>query len=214
MNKLCIIHTTPTTIISLKPLVNEILGGIAICNFLDDSILPEINGTGYITDGVRMRVENMLRSAASVAPDAILFACSTIGELTVLAEPLTCIPVCRIDEPMCAEAVEKGVTIAVAATLDSTLAPTCGLIEAIASAQGKAITLIKRRIDGANAALHDGRGEVYDEMVSAALKELKAQADIVVLAQASMARALAKIETDKELYLTSPASGLEALRCL
>lgn len=79
----------------------------------------------------------MLKMAVEIQPDAILVACSTIGELVYTAAETTNIPVKRIDEKMCINAVEAGVTIGVAATLASTLNPTCSLIQSLAEEKGK-----------------------------------------------------------------------------
>ena len=45
MHKLAIIHTTPATVEPLKALAAEIVPGVNVVNFVDDSILPQLRET-------------------------------------------------------------------------------------------------------------------------------------------------------------------------
>jgi Asp/Glu/hydantoin racemase len=216
MNKtVVIIHTTPVTVNSLKPLTGELLKGCTIYNFLDDSILPQVIAGSGISENVKFRVYNLLMNATTIKPDAILCACSSIGELIDSARPLTDIPLFRIDEPMVKEAVEKGVKIGVAATLISTLEPTRALLIRKSEEAGKAVKLESMLIDGAGDLLNTGREQEFDELVSSKLMELAHRNEIVILAQASMTRALCKIREDqRDKFLTSPKSGILAVKNL
>lgn len=213
--KLVIIHTTPVTVNSLKEIAVEYLKGYMICNLLDDSILPEVISEGEITEGVKFRFNNLLMCAETMKPDAILCACSSIGELVDSGKTLIKTPVLRIDEPMVNEAVEKGIRIGVAATLPSTLRPTKALIIKKAEEEQKTIELESLLIEGVNSLLSEGKGDLYDERVASKLLDLAEKNDVVVLAQASMARALAKVPGDKKhKFLTSPKSGIASVKQL
>ena len=66
-------------------------------------------------------------------------------------------------------------------------------------------------------ALRAGDGDRHDTLVSAALRDLAASVDVIVLAQASMARAVGGAESltvDGRTVpiLTSPRLGIERLR--
>ena len=104
------------------------------------------------------------------------------------AAKLTGVPVLRVDQPMADEAVKMGKRIGVIATLRTTLEPTADLIARRAAAAGKAIELTSRLCDGAFDALMSGNAAAHDAKVASVLKELSGQVDVVVLAQASMAR--------------------------
>jgi hypothetical protein len=208
-----IINTTPVTVNSLKPLTDELLKGCTIYNLMDDSILPQISDGGGITESVRFRVHSLVMSATTMKPDAILCACSSIGGLIESSGQLTDIPLFRIDEPMTGEAVEKGAKIGVAATLFSTLEPTRALIARKAEEAGRVVTLESMLINGVGGLLSAGREQEYDRLVSLGLMELKSRSDIVVLAQASMARALCRVpEDERGKFLTSPRSGILAVK--
>ncbi|MCM0649653.1 aspartate/glutamate racemase family protein [Clostridium swellfunianum] len=211
--KLAVIHTTPVTIGVLMNIASELNIDCEIVNVLDDSILPEINSIGYIPEDVKYRFNNYLVNAATLKPDAILCACSSIGELVDLGKDLVKVPVLRIDEPMAKIAVESGNKIGVAATLASTLGPTSSLVLNKAKEAGKEVRIDKLLIEGVGSLLNEGKEEEYDKIVSQKLIELLRSNDIVVLAQASMARAVKLIPEElKEKFLISPYTGMEAVK--
>ncbi|MCV4797023.1 Asp/Glu racemase, partial [Escherichia coli] len=75
----------------------------------------------------------------------------------------------------------------------TTLEPTARLVEAEARAAGKAVELRTVLVEGAFEALQQGEGAEHDRRVVAALEKLLGEVDVVVLAQASMARLLANL---------------------
>ena len=121
--------------------------------------------------------------------------------------------VLRVDEPMAREAVRRGSTIGVIATLPSTLHPTAELIRATAAAEGKPVQIETRVVEGAFAAVIGGRGAEHDALVIAALKEMTGQADVIVLAQASMARVVDSLPPGdrSKPILSSPRLAVEHL---
>lgn len=211
MKKLAIIHTTPVTIPSMKALVQERTDQVEILNLLDDSMLPEINQAGHMPEAVKERIVSMIKMAETAGADAILSACSSIGRAVEEAAEQTRLPVYRIDEPM-AQTASGYSKIGVAATLFSTIEPTTELIRRKAEANGRNPEITSLVIEGAGALLSEGKGEEYDALVQEKLQQLAAENEIVVLAQASMARATAGLsETDRSICLTSPVSGIEAV---
>ena len=147
----------------------------------------------------------------------ILNACSSIGELCGPVGDVVGMPVIRVDTAMAAQAVQLGKIVAVAATLPSTLRPTCELLAATAQQHGRDIQIRPVLIEGAYAALLRGDREEHDALIAQALTAAAASADAVVLAQASMARVLPRLTPEQQAKcLTSPAlavaSVAEALR--
>lgn len=208
--KLAIIHTTPVTIPSMKELIQSRNPQMEIVNLLDDSMLPEINRAGAMTEAVQERIRQMIRMAELAGAGAVLSACSSIGRAVEEAASKTVLPVFRIDAPMAEEASAYD-RIGVAATLYSTLEPTTELIRRNAVAAGRTPQIETLVIEGAGALLGAGKTEEYDALVQSALRHLANRNEIVVLAQASMARAVAGLsEEERKKYLTSPVSGVEA----
>jgi Asp/Glu/hydantoin racemase len=119
----------------------------------------------------------------------------------------------RIDRAMADRAVQSGRRIGVAATVPTTLGATSDLIRRAAAEAGREIELRTELAEGAFQALREGRGEEHDRLVQAALSRLAPASDVIVLAQASMARALAGAESFAGVpVLTSPRLGVERLR--
>ncbi len=211
--KLAIIHTTPATIAPLKALASEILPSYELINFVDDSILPQLARNGGDLSDVEDRWMHYARFAEQVGAQVILSACSSVGDVVATAQPHVQIPIVRIDEAMAEEAVSRAEHIGVAATLPTTLGPTLNLLRRKAEEIGKPVRLEPMLAEAAYRRLMDGDQAGHDSVLAAALTDLAKTVDIVVLAQASMARVVATLpETEQPRFLSSPRSGMERVR--
>ncbi|RYD91416.1 MAG: Asp/Glu/hydantoin racemase, partial [Sphingobacteriales bacterium] len=67
--------------------------------------------------------------------------------------------------------------------------------------------------DGAFEALMSGDAAKHDEMVGSALKELSKQVDVILLAQASMARVVDTLKPEEKIVpiLASPGEAIKNL---
>lgn len=207
MKKIGIIHTTSATIAGLNSLVKEIIGEAEIINILDDSILGDMREKHNV-DFVKERWISYAKVLEKLGVDAVLSACSTVGAFAEAADQILTIPVYRIDDAMCTRAVENGTVISVFATLKSTLEPTVELIERKAALSGKQVKINTVLVEGAYAALMEGRKELHDEKIKVAVEQYLPESDMVVLAQASMASAVNTDGLDGEKILTSPRLGI------
>jgi Asp/Glu/hydantoin racemase len=120
------------------------------------------------------------------------------------------VPLVRVDEGMANTALRLGERIGVLATLRTTLEPTADLIRNRALATGRNPRIVARVCDGAFERLSANDREGHDELVLHELNLLATDVDVVVLAQASMARVLsdgraAKIDIP---VLSSPELGI------
>jgi len=213
--KLAIIHTTLLTVESLKALAQELMPGIEIVNLVDDSILPQLAGNGGRVEEIRERWRQYAAIAEAQGAECILNACSSIGELCVQVQPDVGIPIVRIDEAMAAFAVRSAGKIGVAATLATTLEPTQRQLQAKAKQAGKQVELVAVVASSAYERLLAGDKEGHDAELAEALRRLAADTEVVVLAQASMARVAERFSPEeRKRFLTSPALGMESVRYL
>ena len=213
MTKIAIIHTSPATLEPLKAQAADLLPGAEVVNFVDDSILPQLLQNGGDVSAVEDRLQHYARFAEQVGADVILSACSSIGELVPGAQQLVHVPVVRIDEGMAEAAVARGQRIGVAATLPTTLNPTTRLLQAKAEAAGKAVDFKPVLVAGAYERLMAGDKDGHDQQLVEALTALAGEVDVIVLAQASMARVLPRLPADlQSKFLTSPRLGMEAVK--
>ena len=210
---LALIHTSATLVPVFATLCKDKLPGIVTFNIVDDCLVKGIRLAGSLTPAIARRVAGYLESAESAGADYILVTCSSIGPAVEAAARFVGVPVLRVDQPMADEAVRTGTRIGVIATLATTLEPTADLIQRRAGAAGRQIELTSRLCDGAFEPLMSGDSAKHDEIVSAALKALTTQVDVVVLAQASMARVVESFPPEEKRVpiLASPSLAVEYL---
>ncbi|MEK3889948.1 aspartate/glutamate racemase family protein [Bacillus sp. FSL K6-3431] len=212
-NTLAIIHTTPVTVESLNTLANELLPEFNIVNFVDDSILPQLAENGGKIEEVEERLIQYAKYAEQVGADIILNACSSVGEVVEKAREALNIPIIRIDEAMAEEAIKLGRKIGIASTLSTTMNPTLKLLEDTARKYNKQIDFQPELAGEAYKRLVNGDKKGHDDLLLEVLSKLMTEVDVVVLAQASMARVVEKLPKQQQgRFLTSPRLGMERVK--
>jgi glutamate racemase len=211
--KLGLVHTSATLVPVFAALCKEKLPNVDVFNIVDDSLVKGIREAGRITPTIEMRVAGYLTSAAYAGADYIMVTCSSIGQAVEAGAKGIPTPVMRVDLPMADKAVAAGKKVGVIATLSTTLEPTAELILRRAALAEKKIELTSKLVEGAFEALMAGDGATHDDKVAAALKELSQQVDVIVLAQASMARVVdtLKPEDRRVPILASPGIAVDYL---
>jgi Asp/Glu/hydantoin racemase len=213
MPKVVFIHTVNGNVDAFTKLADELMPGADPVHLVDESLLQDTIRDGALTDDVRSRFREHLDEAVAGGADVVMFTCSSVGPAADGLTDAVGVRVLRVDEAMAERAVSMGPRIGVAATLPTTLGPTGDLIRAAAARLGRPVSVDTQLATGAFQALQAGDGARHDELVRAALAELAGRVDVVVLAQASMARALAGAqEVNGVPVLTSPRLGVERLR--
>ena len=210
MAKIALIHTTPVTVESLQNLIKEKDPALEIINIVDDSILPELINNNADLSLVEDRVRYYIKTAVEQEADLVLSACSSIGEIFEKEDQNYRIPIMRIDSAMAEKAVKNAAKIGVAATLETTLNPSIELIKKKAAGLNKNVEIKTNLADSAYQKLMAGDQKGHDQFLAEKLKELAAEVEIVLLAQASMARAVAVLPSEiQNKFLTSPELGIE-----
>ncbi|MBD0329989.1 MAG: aspartate/glutamate racemase family protein [Thermoleophilia bacterium] len=205
------VHTVLTLSATFSALAKELVPGSDVFHIADESLLGVTRRTGTLSPATKRRVLGHILSAADAGADAVVVTCSSIGPAVDAAHDFVPVPVVRIDEAMADEAVRIGSQIGVLATLRTTLEPTAALVERRAREAGTQVEVVSRLAEGAFEALSAGEADRHDELVRGALRELALEVDVVVLAQASMAR-VAETLTDDERpvpILASPRLGMQ-----
>ena len=211
--RLGLVHTSATLVPVFAQLCKDKLPNVEVFNIADDSLVKGIREAGSLTAQISRRVAGYLESAELAGADYIMVTCSSIGPAVEAGAKLIGVPVLRVDQPMADQAVATAKRIGVIATLATTLEPTADLIRRRADKAGKKIELTSRLCEGAFEALMGGDAAAHDAKVAAALKELSKQVDVIVLAQASMARVVdALAPEDKQVpILASPGIAVDYL---
>jgi Asp/Glu/hydantoin racemase len=216
LKTLGLIHTSATLVPVFQQLCNQHLPGVQVFNIVDDSLIKNVIKCGELRPDTARRVVNYAASAESAGADFILYTCSSIGAAVETAATLSKVPVLRVDQPMADKAVQTGRRIGVIATLPTTLNPTTDLVKRRATVAGKEVQVTSKLCEGAFDALMSGDTAKHDEMVAKALKELSSEVDVIVLAQASMARVVDTLdEADKKIpILASPGIAIAHIATL
>jgi Asp/Glu/hydantoin racemase len=212
MTPVFLLHTAPSLPAVFDGLLTEHVPGVNASHLVDESLLADTVAHGMLPRTRRRLVDHLARAEEQGA-QAVLVTCSSLGEAVESARPFVSVPVYRIDVPMVAQAVATGSRIGILATVESTLEPTRRLIEREAQHQGRTVEMTASVCDGAFQALRAGRLTEHDAMVAAEAHKLAATVDVLVLAQASMARVIDALPAGSIQIpvLSSPRSGVAQL---
>ncbi|WP_328898602.1 aspartate/glutamate racemase family protein [Streptomyces sp. NBC_00441] len=213
--RVCLVHTVASLPAVFTPLLAELAPGVDPYHVVDESLLADAIAHGRLPR-TTARLAAYVTHAEAAGADAVLVTCSSLGPAAEEVRALTALPVLRVDEPMADAAVRTGSRVGVLATLDSTLAPTAGLVTRKAAEAGTPVTLDTTVCPGAYAARAAGDQDRHDALIAEEVRRLAADHDVLVLAQASMAAALTALP-DGALgvpVLTSPRSGVAQLASL
>lgn len=213
--KVALVYTSTTP--ELIELVEEEVGKVLpeeteILSYQDPSILADVRTAGYVTPAPAARLIGMYMEAISAGADAVLNICSSVGEVADSAQDVakyTGIPIVRIDEEMCRDAVRNGNKIVVMATLPTTLEPTKNTIKHVAREMNKHVELIDCLVDGAFGLDQ----EQFKTLMTEYAGKVADEADVILFAQGSMAYCEDIIrEKYGKMVASSPRYGASALR--
>jgi Asp/Glu/hydantoin racemase len=206
--KAAIFHTSAATLGLFQGLAAKIMPDVEIMHIVEDSMIRDVMKNGGPTPAINARIAGYVQAAERAGCVAFMTACSSIGASVEQCRPLTQMLVTRIDEAMVEAAIGQGKRIAVLATVETTLKPTLEFVRRKAQEAGKEIEIIPTLMAEAFTALLAGDTATHDRIVSAGLRAALAQADVVILAQASMARVMEGMEKPSIPVLTSPEAGV------
>lgn len=209
--RLGFLHTIPALAARFDADLRAAEPGATAVHVVDGKLLATAIRSG-VDASVESAVARHVQTLADDGVDAILVTCSSIGEAAELAAGAVGVPVVRVDAAMAEEAVRAagaGGRIAVLATNTATLGPTGRLLERSATALEQPPVVTTEVVAGAGEARAVGDDARADALIVDAVRAAAARADVVVLAQASMAPAAALAGVGIPV-LSSPEPGLAA----
>jgi aspartate/glutamate racemase len=192
---LVLVHTVPPLLSVFDRLCAEQIPHVRVLHILDEPLLERIRGQASATADDVARLQSHIQVAGSAGAQAVLVTCSTLSPLVDELEPVTGVPVVKIDERMIARAVRSGSKVAVIATSETTREPTRQMLESEAQRLDKTILVETCLVENALLALVAGDTQGHDRLVLDALQSWTGWADVIVLAQASTARVLFETPT-------------------
>jgi Asp/Glu/hydantoin racemase len=210
-----LIYTAPAIVDSVTKTVSDVMPAVQKFDIIDNRIIPVILSAGGLVPKVHRIIANYVRTAEDEGADAILVTCSSISPCVDTVKPLVSVPVFKIDDPMTDIAVERASRIGVVATNSATLGPTTELLNEKAKRKGKTIQVTAELCKGAFEALSRKDTSAHDQLVLEGIKRTAQTTDLIVLAQASMARIIPQLgDQFKVPILTSLRSGVEQAKAV
>ena len=154
-----------------------------------DEMLAKITlAEGEVTPFVRRRMVEHAAAAEDAGAAALQVTCSSISPAVPAVQPLVAIPVLAIDDAMIERALGLGRSIGIAATTATALESLSKLTGERAAAQGRPVEIERLFCEGAYERLLSGDLAEHDRIAQGYLAELASRCDVVMVAQASMAR--------------------------
>jgi Asp/Glu/hydantoin racemase len=211
---LALIHTSATLEPVFAKLCEDKDLGVDLLHIADDTLIRDVIAEGQLSEGTSQRVRDHIAAAERANADYIMVTCSSIGPAVDSAKRNGSVPILRVDQPMADQAVRLGNRVGVIATLPTTLVPTADLIRRRAAEINKDVEITAHLCKGAFEALMSGNVVEHDAAVLKALNELSEQVDVIVLAQASMARVIDQLPNNHSRVpiLASPPIAVDFLK--
>lgn len=203
---LALLHTSPVHVPVFDALRDAGHPGLVLRHLVHKELLDRAGAMG--PEAVTGEIQALLSGAVAGGATAVLCTCSTIGGVAESVGVALGVPVLRVDRPMAADAA-RAERVTVIAALAATLPPTLALLaEEADRAGGRPAKVRTVLVEGAWERFEAGEREGYLDLVAAAADAVT-DADVIVLAQASMADAVTRTAT-RIPVLSSPRPGLAA----
>ena len=205
--------TTPELIDDVNNQIHKFLGNdVELLTYGDATILSDVADYGCVYSKPAAKLIGLYSQAILDGAEAILNTCSSVGEIADSMQTfadIAGVPIVRIDEEMCREAVVKYDKIAVIATLSTTLEPTAGTIRHMAKVCGKKVDITEILVKNAFGI----EQSAFREKMLKYAQEYARESDIILLAQGSMSYCEEFLH-DKtgKIVVSSPAFGAKALK--
>ena len=212
--RICLIHTAPMMVQIFTPLCKDRLPDVKVTQIINESMIKDTIEAGRIRQPTIDALHTFADASFKLGTELVMVTCSSIGPAVDLIQSRFQKPVLRVDEPMAEAAVARGRRIGVAATLRTTLEPTSELLQRKAREAGKPVELVECLCEGAFEAVMAGDTETHDALVSKAMINELGEVDVIVLAQASMARVIDRLPRGALTapVLSSPALAVDHVR--
>ncbi|MGR5142212.1 hypothetical protein ACQKPX_11090 [Photobacterium sp. DNB23_23_1] len=201
--KIAFLYTLEANKALFYPYIEQYLTNekVTISHHVNEQLLQKAMKNG-LTDTIIQLVQATIREINDTGADIIICTCSTIGDAAEQT-PNIHSQVIRVDRPMAEKAVSAD-KVHVLAALESTLLPTLALLEECAQQQGTSPDFSYAVIPGAWPYYAKGDSASYAKAIADYVDQEVGNFDTIVLAQASMAPALAYINNPPAPVLSSP----------
>lgn len=206
-----LIHATMNSVQPILDAFSIHAPHVTLLNFMDESLIFELNETGIISKKMIRRLMDLVEKAEACDVDGILFTCSSFTPCVPQISELFDIPMLSADYSMLEKAVDMGERIGVIATVEAAGPTTTKLLKGIAKERGKMVHIQTEVIPEAFQVLQNGNRAKHDQLIQKTIVDLSDDCDVIVLAQFSMVRALETLEVNPKPVLTGPEISVKSI---
>ena len=210
MSHIAFFHTAQANADLFAPAVAHFAPDTQATHKVKPDLLSRASEAGEVTPEIVSDLSEALASLQRDGAGLIVCTCSTLGAVAEDCGKHLGLPVMRIDRPMAEQAVETAKNILVVACVKSTIEPTLSLLKAVADGQSKAINPRILLVEEAWRFFEEGDERAYWQVIAKRAREELRDAELVLLAQASMAGAADLCADFGVPVLSSPQLGVEA----
>jgi len=210
--RIALIHATRVAIDPIETAAQKIWPEAEMISILEKGLSIDRAQSKSLTPDLKDRIVSLARYAEDIGADGVLYTCSAFGEGIDEAARTSKIPVLKPNEAMFKVAFSYGDR----AALIYTFPPSAGSMEEEfkeeARRRGSRAALSPVFCEGAIDAKRAGDHDRHDHLIAETAARIK-DADVIMLAQFSMAGAAALAETKTNIpILTSPDAAIEEIR--
>lgn len=211
--RVVLLHTVLSVVPLFADLARQLLPpDVETWHVADEILAKTVVAQGGLSPFIYRRVADHARAAEEAGAEALQITCSSVSPCAAVVRAQVGIPVLAIDDAVAEQAVALGERIGVAATAPTALRPTSDAIRAGAARLGRSVAVEAVLCEGAYARLTAGDLAEHDRIVRQALEQMSRRCDVIVLAQASMARAAEGLSPAGAVpVLSSPRPAMERL---
>lgn len=205
-----VIHATRVAVSPIEAAFGIHWPEAEVVQFMDESLMRDLDEIGHLTPAISERVEGLADFAYRDGAAAILYSCSAFGPAIEAVQARLPVPVLKPNQAMLDEALVFGSRIRILSTFRPSGPSIRHELEALAAQRKVDLEIEDAYVPGALDALQAGDPDTHDALIADAAGS---RADVVLLAQFSMARARDAVSRRVDAkVLSSPESAVMALR--
>lgn len=206
------LHTSPVHVPTFTALLQQADPRVRAVHLVDEGLLNHARLVGATHPDVVRAVEAVVQKAArSTGARMVVCTCSTVGGAAESTPTGGAFVAARIDRTMADRAVVLGPVVLIVAALESTLQPTSALVADSAAKLQRPVRIQTLLVPDAWRHFEAGDTPSYFDAVVHAVRGALPGPNVVVLAQASMAPAVALLGDVGVEVLASPLLGVQGV---
>ncbi len=208
-----LIHAVQPAIPPLREQLARDLPQVRVLHLLDEALIAEMERLGGITPALVRRMTTLVSLQQQAGARLVLLSCTVYSPYVEQVQAQSDVPVLAIDAVMVEQAVRAGQRLGVLATNPNGLRMQREMLARASQRLGKPVEIDAVLRQDAWEALSNGQAERHDAILVDEVAKLAERNDLVILAQASMARVAPRLPSNLPVpVLSSPSLAVEKVK--